>query len=157
MNSVEIARHISAIIDQQYEDGQAVTWVGVVDAARSTIPSEELEAIAHDAIQAFLANTAKQQIRKKVRDESEQLQLPGFGSFDNSVTVPVTEGAFGVKKITCATLTELHHNHKLKADNARNVNARLEALERFMDLVLPVMEENGFETVLDALQHLGLA
>lgn len=135
-------------------DEGGVSVMRLVDAFRSTADPDDMLALGQDALDELVARWAKDIIKDRRRNGNAQLSLPGFGDIDETVTTLDGEGGHVTKFARHATRRDLESDLELHDENERQARRAHERAILRNTVLIPIMEEHGFNTAGEAMEWL---
>lgn len=155
MTPQEVKGAMARIAGDQLEISVAgVHWSTVLDEFR-TVYANVLPDMAAATLDDYLRDKAIGVCQVMRRTDNGQLELPGIGHIDGTVTTSDGEGGYVVKRIKFATISDLEQDFDIQQIN---VDAATKALLRAEDrnkVLIPVMQAEGFATAGEAIAFIG--
>lgn len=155
MTPLDVKQSMRSICEAQQSTPDGATWLSI---------RQEFEVIAADLsglesflLEDFLSNCAKGVLKSARRQHNAQLNLPGIGDVDATVTTYDGEGGYRVKLIGFATEADLIADLAIHAENVTSAQDALQRAERRNRGLIPLMRSQGFAVAGDAIAHLGEA
>jgi len=154
MNRKDIRQHMTAIADNLLEtSANGVHWLPVKEQFVAD-HAAELDDFTDDLRDDYLRHVAANVVNSLRRDDNAQLELPGFGNIDGTVTTFDGEGGYVTKKLAFATVDDLLRDAEVHAGNVQSARDALRRARIRNKALIPVMEEHGFATAGEALELL---
>lgn len=155
MKALEIKQQLRELADMLMDDG-GVSAMSLAQTFRSVTGPDELFDLGQDALDELITRWSTDIIKAKRRSGNGSARLPGIGEVDETVTTLNAEGGYVVKYLRHATPADLLADVQLHEENVQTARKALDRAERRNGVLIPLMESQGFETVAEALAHLGL-
>jgi hypothetical protein len=148
----KIKKQLRELAEVLMEEG-GVSVMRLVDAFRSTADPDDMLALGQDALDELVARWAKDIIKDRRRNGNGQLSLP-FGDIDETVTTVDGEGGHVTKFARHATRKDLESDLDLHDENERQARRAHERAILRNTVLIPIMEEHGFDTAGEAMDWL---
>lgn len=155
MKPAEIKLRLRELADMMIEDG-GVSVTSLSDMFRSATDPNELLDLGAEALYDLVSRYARDVLNDLKRSSNGQMTFPGIlGEVDETVTTLNAEGGYVLKYLRHATVADLLTDVRLHEENVVTARKALDRAERRNEALVPLMESQGFETVAEALAHLG--
>lgn len=155
MKALEIKQQLRELADMLMDDG-GVSAMSLAQTFRSVTGPDDLFDLGQDALDELIMRWSTDIIKAKRRSGNGSARLPGIGEVDETVTTLDGEGGYVVKHLRHATSADLLADEQLHEENVETARKALERAKNRNRTLIPLMEAEGFETVAEALAHLGL-
>lgn len=153
MKPAEIKAELRTIADELLASG-GVSPLAIVARYKKNVGTALLIDLGADAVDDLLRRWAKDIVDHNRNASNAQLSFEGFGTFDETVTTVGVDGEPTLKLLRHATAEDCRYDLELHHTNERlAIEARRRAEQRNL-VFLPLMEEHGFATVGEAIEHL---
>lgn len=153
MNVAEIKAELTSIHNERMQNPSGSHWAEVVSEFNQRFPDARHE-VGADMFDRFIKGEAIKVTTDTDRASRTQLKLPGFGEWDDTVTLPDGEGGWRRKRLQFASADDLRADYEIHRENVDRAVAALDRAENRNDALLPTMAEHGFDTAGDAIAHL---
>ena len=153
MNVAEIKAELTAIHSDHMQTPSGSHWAEVIEDFNDRFPDARYE-VGADMFDRYLKEQAVKITTDTDRSSRTQQVLPGFGEWDDTVTLPDGEGGYRRKRLQFATARDLTADYEIHRANVDRAVAALDRAENRNDALLPVMGQHGFGTAGDAITWL---
>ncbi len=155
MKAFEIKQQLRELADILMDDG-GVSAMSLAQTFRSVTNPDELLDLGREALDELVMRWSKDIIKDRRRSGNGQMTFEGIGEVDETVTTLDGEGGYVVKHLRHATLADLLADVQLHEENVETARKALERAKNRNRMLVPLMESEGFNTVAEALTHLGV-